>query len=130
MPKNAKKGKGDDLVLSSYLVDCMLKNMPFRAAGGEVREYWVHGPMTVNGEAFPFHLRFEKENLPGTHRVIRIAVDPYRKSNGEPRRKISRKPVYAVMCDLTVTTETDGDTVTLEVRNVDWIPAAFPDPEV
>lgn len=129
MPKKSRKSEGSDLVLSSYLVDCMVKKLPFRVADGEIREYQVHGPMQVNGEQFPFHLRFEEETSPGTRRIVRIAVEPFLKADGTPRRKISRKPVYAIMCCLSVTAETDGEIVTLEVRKVDWIPAAFPDPE-
>lgn len=129
MPRESKKSKGSDLVLSGYLINCMTQKTPFRLPEGDGREYVVCGPMRVNGDEFPFHLYAISAEVPGQRQETRIAVDPFRKANGKPRKNISRKPVLAVMTVLTVTTESDGQTASLEIRNVDWIPAAFPDPE-
>lgn len=130
MPKKSKKSKGSDLVLSGYLINCMTKKEPFRLPEGDGREYAVHGPMRVNGDEFPFHLYALSEETPGKRQETRIAVDPFRKANGKPRKVINRNPVLAMMSVLTVTTEADGQTTELEVRKVDWIPASFRDPDL
>ncbi|MFZ3233077.1 MAG: hypothetical protein WA194_06245 [Patescibacteria group bacterium] len=129
MPKKSKKSKGSDLVLSSYLINCMTQKTPFRLPEGDGREYAVYGPMQVNGDEFPFHLYAVSAEVPGQRQETRIAVDPFRKANGKPRKNINRNPVLAVMTVVKVSTESGGHTASVEIRNVDWIPAAFPDPE-
>ena len=128
MPRKAKKSKGSDLVLSCHLVDCMNKKTPFRIPGGDGREYAVHGPMRMNGDEFPYHLYAESEEAPGKRQEIRIAVDPFRKANGKPRKKANRNPVLALMSVLEVSNGENGPTASLEIRKVEWITSAFPDP--
>ena len=128
MPRKAKKSKGSDLVLSCFLVDCMNKKTPFRIPGGDGREYAVFGPMRMNGDEFPYHLYAVDESAPGKRTEFRIAVDPFRKANGKPRKKANRNPVLAIMSVLEVSDGEDGPTASLEVRKIDSITSAFPDP--
>lgn len=116
-------------MLSGYLINCMTKKEPFRLPEGDGRGIRRTRDDAVNGDEFPFHLYAISEEVPGRRQETRIAIDPFRKANGK-RKIINRNPVLAMMSVLTVTTEADGQTSELEVRKVDWIPAAFADPDL